>query len=342
MLKTLSAENIEKLRNLLQTAEQVVITTHHNPDGDALGSALGLYHILKNKGYSPVVVTTNSFPDSLGWIPGTDSIVKFSHQAELVNELVLKADIVFCLDFNAYNRTEKMADVLASSTGTKVLIDHHPFPESAFGIQFSETEVSSTAELVFEVFTSLWDEGAVDTSAAICLYTGIMTDTGSFSYACNRGRTFEVAGKLVGKGVKVDNVQSAVYNNFSVERMRLYGFSLAEKMKVFPEYNAAYIALTKDELTRFSHKMGDTEGFVNLPLSVKGVVFSALFIENEGLIKVSLRSRGSFPVNKVSKEFFNGGGHTNAAGGKSFATLAETEALFTNIIEKYKNELLSE
>lgn len=340
MLKSLSLENIERLRIQLETAERVVITTHHNPDGDALGSALGLYHILKNGGINSTVITTNSFPEFLSWIPGAESIVKYSHESAMVADLVSKADIIFCLDYNGYSRTEKMADMLAGAPGCKILIDHHPFPESEFSILFSETVVSSTSELVYEVFSSLWGEGIVDENAAVALYTGIMTDTGSFSYACNRGRTFEVAGKLVAKGVKVDSVQNAVYNNFSADRMRLYGFSLLEKMKVFPEFNAAYISLTKDELARFSHKMGDTEGFVNLPLSIKGVVFAALFVENDGLVKVSLRSRGEFPVNMVSKEFFNGGGHTNAAGGKSFASLEDTENIFLEIIKKYKTQLL--
>lgn len=339
MLLKSDNNKINELKTILDSAKSIVITTHHNPDGDAIGSVLGLYHILKNLGYPVTAITPNGFPEFLSWMPGSDQVVKYSEKKSKAIEFFLNADVIFCLDFNGFRRTEEMGDILLKANGKKVLIDHHPNPEKSFDILFSSTEVSSTAELVYEVVVASFNENAIPVDAAVCLYTGIMTDTGSFSYACSRGRTFQIAGDLIAKGVDVEKVQGLVYNNFSSDRMRLLGFSLSEKMKVFPEYKSAYISLTREELKQYKHKMGDTEGFVNLPLSIKGVVFSVLFVEHDSFVKVSLRSRGKFPVNLVSQKHFNGGGHTNAAGGKSFMSLSETEVYFENLIKTYSDEL---
>jgi len=339
MLLKSDTKGLAEFKNLLDSSKRIVITTHHNPDGDAVGSALGLYHALNSFGYPVTVVTPNGFPEFLSWIPGTEQVVRYSDQKSNAVSSILNADTIICLDFNGFKRTEEMGDVLMRANGKKILIDHHPMPEDNFDLQFSYTEVSSTAELVYEILTSCFAHDIVNTNAAICLFVGIMTDTGSFSYACSRGRTFQIAGELISKGVDVEKVQGAVYNNFSTDRMRLMGFSLNEKMKVFPEYKSAYISLTKEDLKQFKHKMGDTEGFVNLPLSIKGIVFSVLFVEHDTFVKISLRSRGSFPVNVVSQKHFNGGGHINAAGGKTFMSLAETEVFFENLLKTYSSEL---
>ncbi len=340
LLKSVLSE-VEEFKDLLEKSKSIVITTHHNPDGDAVGSLLGLYHALKLKGYPVVAVTPNGFPEFLSWMPNTDQVIRYSEQKSIAVSSILHADTIICLDFNSFKRTEEMGDLLVKSKGKKILIDHHPSPESQFDLQFSFTEVSSTCELVYEILTASFADDIVTTESAICLFVGIMTDTGSFSYACSRGRTFQIVGELISKGVDVEKIQGLVYNNFSVERMKLLGFSLNEKMKVFPEFKTAYISLTKEDLKRFKNKMGDTEGFVNLPLAIKGIVFSVLFVEHDTYVKISLRSRGSFPVNLVSQKHFNGGGHTNAAGGKTFMSLNETEIYFENILKTYSSELNS-
>lgn len=339
MLSRFDNEQFAELRKLVGNSKNIVITTHHNPDGDAIGSVLGLYHGFKQVGVESRMVTPNGFPEFIGWMPGAEQIVRYSEKKELAAELLGNADIIFCLDFNGFRRTETLEAVISKATGKKVLIDHHPNPENFFDIQFSRIQVSSTAELVYEVLTGCYGSNALNADVALSLFVGIMTDTGSFSYGCSWGNTFHVAGELIARGVSVEWVQGLVYNNFSVSRMRLVGYSLHQKMRVFPEHRAAYISLTRDELKQFDYKMGDTEGLVNYPLSIKGIVFSVLFVEHDTFVKVSLRSRGSFPVNLFSQKHFNGGGHTNAAGGKSFVSLTETETLFERLLGSYTNEL---
>ncbi|MEW5846356.1 MAG: bifunctional oligoribonuclease/PAP phosphatase NrnA [Bacteroidota bacterium] len=330
---------LNDLRKAIDGSSSIVITTHHNPDGDAIGSVLGLYHALKAMGVNTQMLTPNGFPDFLGWLPDADKIVHYSKDKKAAENLLSKADLVFCLDFNGFKRVEDMAEALEKSPAKRVLIDHHPEPESPFHISISFTEVSSTAELVYEVVEQLYGEKAITFDAAVSLYTGIMTDTGSFSYACSRERTFTIAGKLIAKGVTVEEVQGLVYNNFSENRMRLLGFSLAERMRVYPEHRAACIWLTRSDLNRFKHQIGDTEGFVNYPLSIKGIIFSVLFTENDGFIKVSLRSRGNFAANTFSKLYYQGGGHKNAAGGKAFMSMDEAVKQFEELIAKHTAEL---
>ena len=330
---------LNELKKALSSSKNIVITTHHNPDGDAIGSVLGLYHAFRAKGIDSRMVTPNNFPDFLGWLPDADKIMHYSRDKKDVEDLLSNADLLFCLDFNGFKRVEDMAEVLEKSPAKRVLIDHHPEPESPFHISISYTEVSSTAELVYEVIEQVYGESIINYESAVSLYTGIMTDTGSFSYACSRERTFAIAGKLIAKGVIVEDVQGLVYNNFSENRMRLLGFSLAERMKVYPEHRAACIWLSRNDLNTFKHQIGDTEGFVNYPLSIKGIVFSVLFTENEGFVKVSLRSRGNFPVNTFSKLYYQGGGHKNAAGGKAFMGMDEAVKQFEELIAKHSIEL---
>lgn len=332
-------ENINRLRDLLSSSQHIVLTTHHNPDGDALGSMLGMYFILQKMGKKPRMVIPNGFPDFLAWLPGAEAITLFSKQKSIAKRLLNEAELLFALDYNGAKRLEDMEQLFRNSKGKKVLIDHHPNPEDEFELQFSDTSVSSTAELVYEIGSALIGEQHISTDESVNIFTGIMTDTGSFSYAISNPRTFDIIGKLIGNGVQLEEVQRQVYNTFSEGRLRLMGYSISEKMRVFPEHKAAYISLSREELKRFNYSIGDTEGLVNIPLSIKGIVFSALFVENTSFVKVSLRSRGSFSVNKFSNENFNGGGHTNAAGGKSFTTLAETEKVFETLLLKYNEEL---
>lgn len=335
----ITSNNIQSIRDLIQTKSHIVITSHHNPDGDAVGSMLGLYHVLKTIGVEAATIIPNEIPEFLSWLPACNQIVRYSKNRKKADDLLDKAEVIFALDYNCPQRLEAMQDAAIKSNAVKILIDHHPNPDNAFNWLLSEVSASSTAELVYEFALMLTSDNEVNKDAAICLYTGIMTDTGSFSYACSRPRTFEIAAKLIAKGISVEEIQQQVYNNFSESRMRLLGYALDSKMKVFPEYRAAYISLTRNELNRFKYSIGDTEGLVNYPLSIKGITFSALFIENKDFVKISLRSSGNFAANKVSEEYFNGGGHLNAAGGKSFASLHETEEKFVEILMKNQTEL---
>ncbi|MBQ9469994.1 MAG: bifunctional oligoribonuclease/PAP phosphatase NrnA [Bacteroidales bacterium] len=327
MATILNVHDVAQLKRAIERADRIVITAHHNPDGDALGSALGLWHTLARMGKPAQVLLPNGFPDFLAWLPGTTSVVRYTHGPDRARQMLNEADVLFCLDFNTFSRAEMMADGLAASPAYKVLVDHHPHPDACFDLSFSFPLVSSTCELVYELLSALYGSSCVGREAALCLYTGIMTDTGSFCYACNSPRTFHVAGELVATGIRVDRVQSMVYNNFSAMRMRMIGHSLLNKMVVLP-HKTAYIALTMEEQERFAHRVGDTEGLVNLPLSIKGVAFAALFVQRPDFVKVSLRSRGDFPVNEFAAQHYNGGGHPNAAGGKSFSPLPATLASF--------------
>ncbi len=330
---------IQKIKQILIPTKKIVITSHHNPDGDAIGSVLGLHFILKKMGLNAQMILPNEVPSFLNWLPEADKIVKYSKKKVEAKRLLAEADIIFSLDYNGSARLEKLSDDFDKAKGTKILIDHHPNPDNVFAHYISDTNVSSTAELVFEFALALKGHELISPDAAICIYTGIMTDTGSFNYGCSNPRTFEVVAQLVKMGIDIEVAQQNVYNTFSEERMRLLGYALAQKMKVFPKQRAAFISLTKNELEQFDYKIGDTEGLVNYPLSIENIVFSALFIENTNQVKVSLRSRGSFPVNLISERYFNGGGHKNAAGGKSPTTLTETENAFIKIIEEYSEQL---
>lgn len=338
-MSIISTSEIQQIIGLLKQNQNIVITSHHNPDGDAIGSILGLYHILTEMGISSTMIIPNDIPDFLSWLPGAEYIIRYSKKPDEARDRIKEAHVLFALDFNGTGRLEKLEKHFVESKAVKVLIDHHPNPEQGFNFYFSQTGASSTAELVYEFAHAIGSQSYINSNCAINLFAGIMTDTGSFSYACSNPRTFEIVSKLIGHGVNVEEVQQKVYNNFSENRMRLMGHSLANKMKVFPEYNAAYISLTRDELKRFNYQIGDTEGLVNLPLSIKNIIFSALFVENTGFVKVSLRSSGNFPVNKICEEYFNGGGHQNAAGGKSFATITETENKFIEVLNTYKDML---
>lgn len=332
-------QELQQIKELLRTKSRVVITSHHNPDGDAIGSVLGLYFILKEFGVEASMVLPNDIPEFLAWLPGAKDVVHHSKDKNKAIHLLQDAEIIFALDYNGPSRLEALSTFFKESAAIKILIDHHPNPEEGFTYYYSEVKASSTAELIFEFANLLESDKLITLNAAINIFAGIMTDTGSFSYGCSNPRTFEIVSKLISKGVVVEDVQQNVYNNFSEGRMRLLGHSLASKMKVFPEYCSAFISLSREELKRFKYSIGDTEGLVNYPLSIKGIVFSALFVENSNHIKVSLRSKGRFPVNKVSEMYFNGGGHLNAAGGKSFKTMDETEKDFMSIIEEFKNQL---
>jgi len=336
---TLHEEVYRKLKKVLAAPMRVSLLTHINPDGDAIGSMLGLYWFLVKKGCQVSMAVPNEFPQFLDWMEGSDQILIFSKQREKVKEELQNADMVFCLDFNEPDRLGEMQHVLQGTDVTMILVDHHPNPECRADLVFSNQEVSSTAELVYQLIEGMGDVELIDTLIATCLYVGMMTDTGCFSFNSSQPQTFEIVEELLLRGIDKDRIFSLVYDNYSENRMRLLGYSLEQKLVVLPEHRTAYISLTRDELNRFNHAKGDTEGFVNYPFSVSNIRISALFIERDDHIKISFRSKGDFPINSLAEQFFNGGGHKNAAGGESYEELAVTIKKFENLIGTYSDEI---
>ena len=320
-----SGSDVSEFRFWMGWADRYVILTHMGPDGDAIGSSLALCHYLRSKGKQAVVLVPDSAPDFLKWLPGADEIKVYNDDPAASEDMVYKADVLCCLDFNVVRRIDKVAASFLYSKAKKFLLDHHPFPGANYDVVLSHPEASSTSELVFHLICALGDFRSIDLNMAQCIYTGIMTDTGALSYNSNYSSLFNIVSHLLDIGVDKDEIYRRVYNNYSEDRLRLQGFVLCEKMKLFRDKSTSLITLNDDELRRFNYKKGDTEGFVNMPLQINGVLMSAFFREDkqEDVVKVSFRSVGDVPCNRFSSEFFHGGGHINAAGAEFHGTLDE-------------------
>ena len=320
-----SGSDVFEFRFWMGWADRYVILTHMGPDGDAIGSSLALCHYLKRKGKQAVVLVPDSAPDFLKWLPGADDIKVYNDAPQESEDLVYKADVLCCLDFNVVGRISNVAACFLYSKAKKILLDHHPYPGANYDVTLSHPEASSTSELIFHFICALGDFNVIDKDIAQCIYTGIMTDTGALSYNSNNSTLFNIVSHLLEKGIDKDEIYRRVYYNYSVDRLRLQGFVLCDKMQVFADKSLALITLTDEELRRFNYKKGDTEGFVNMPLQINGVLMSAFFREDAdaGVIKLSFRSVGDVPCNRFSSDFFNGGGHLNAAGGEFHGTLQE-------------------
>lgn len=331
---------ISSIKSLLSTPKHIVIIPHKNPDGDAIGSTLALWQYLKLYKHHAVIIAPNDYPDFLKWMPGEDDILKYDSQKHICEEEIEKSDIIFTLDFNALSRIGAMEDVITASKAKKIMIDHHQQPDDYADFMYSDVTMSSTCEMVFNFIEMLGDVDKIDQDIASCLYTGIMTDTGSFRFSSTSSNTHRIIGKLIETGISNSEIHNNIHDTNSYERMQLLGCALSN-LKVIPEYQTAYISLTQEELHKFNFKKGDTEGFVNYALSLKGVIFAAIFIEShqDKIIKISLRSKGDFNVNEVARTYFEGGGHTNAAGGKSDLSLNETIEKFIGILPHYKKDL---
>jgi phosphoesterase RecJ-like protein len=334
-----SVQNIDELKNLLTNRSKIVITTHQNPDGDAMGSVLAMSLFLKKYGHDVWVIVPNEYPEFLQWLPGNNEVLSYHKGKKSADEIITKADLIFQLDYNDSKRASDMWEIIASSSAKKIMIDHHPYPQIPVDFSLSFTQVSSTAELIYEFMVMLNGYELIDKSIATCLYVGIMTDTGCFSYNSSHSRTFEIVAQLLKQKIEKDEIYRHVYESFSVQRMRLFGFCLNEKMQVFPKYHTAFISISMEEQKRYEFATGDSEGFVNLPLSIKGIWFSAFFMEKKDKIKISFRSRGKFPVNTFSEKYFSGGGHLNASGGESQLTLNETIKKFIDLLPQLAKEL---
>jgi phosphoesterase RecJ-like protein len=326
------------LDTLLQTPQQVVIIPHRNPDGDAMGSTLGLMHFLKKLGHEAVVMSPNEFPENLAFLSGSEEVVIYEKNKAAASGILQKATLIFTLDFNALHRTGEMEEVLKTLTAPFVMIDHHEAPGSYAIITFSDTSYGSTCEMVYDTITALGKVDLIDTPIAICLYTGITTDSGSFRFPKTTPKTHRVVAHLIEKGVRNFEIHNELFDNNSYSSLQLLGRAL-QNMKLLPERKTAYITLSQEELDTFHYQKGDTEGFVNYGLSIKGITFAAIFIENkdENIIKISLRSQGTFDVNLLAREHFNGGGHRNAAGGRSFMSMEETLAHFLKVVNEHSD-----
>ena len=323
-----------KFKKQIANANKIVIVTHWSPDGDAMGSSLGLYHYLLSYKKSVKVIVPNSYPDFLSWLPGSKSVVNFEADEKKATKLLNAAEIIFTLDFNSYKRVEKMANVLAATNAKKVLIDHHQQPDDYAQLYFHDVAACSTSELVFELIVGLGGKKQIDKKIAACLYTGIMTDTGSFRYDSVNANTHLIISELLKTGILPSEIHSAVYDNYSYQRLRLLGYALSEKMKIVAGLPVAYFTLTQKELSQFGYQKGDTEGLVNYPFSIKNMKVCALFTESDGYVKISFRSKGKIDMNTFARNYFNGGGHINAAGGKSNESLDLTEQKFVDFIKK--------
>ncbi len=341
ILKNTGKEIIKAIKQLLdEISKSITIIPHENPDGDAIGSAIGLAEILKNSGHEVNIISTTNYPDFLKWFSSDIKIHIYENNKNKCKRIVNNSDILFCVDFNNASRAGHLENQILNFEKPKILIDHHPNPTYFCDITISEPQYSSTAELIFDIAKQVGFEKFINKNAAEALYTGILTDTGSFNHNTSRPNTFFVVSELMKYGIDTDKIQSNVYHNFSDDRMKLLGYCLNEKMEVFPEYRTAVISISKSELDRFNFKSGDTEGFVNYPLSINNIVFSALFIEKENFVKASFRSKGNFPTNQFSKENFNGGGHLNASGGETDLSFEETIKKFKQLLPNYKHQLL--
>jgi phosphoesterase RecJ-like protein len=337
----LNTKQVKEVQELLAKPKNITIVTHWSPDGDAMGSSLGLYNYLLKRKHKVTVITPNDYPDFLAWLPGNDNVIDFSVKAKQGKAAVAKAEIIFCLDFNSLKRIDLLGEELAQSKAIKFIIDHHLQPEDFADYMLHDVKASSTCQLIYDFIELMGDTGLIDKDIANCLYTGIMTDTGSFRFPSTTGRTHEIVAALMKAGAENADIHNRVYDDNTEDRLRLLGFCLAEKLTVIKELNTAFFSLRTDELRRFNYKKGDTEGVVNYALSIKGIRFAAFFVEKDGLVKTSFRSKGDFNVNLFAREHFSGGGHANAAGGASELTLDETVIKFVSLLPSYKNQLSS-
>ena len=330
---------LEEFIQILNTSKKVVIIPHKNPDGDALGSTLALNFFLNKTGHQSSLISPNEYPDFLNWLPGQEGILKHTTETNKAVELIKAADLIFTLDFNSLGRVELLEPHINASSAKKIMIDHHQDPSDYADIMYSDSNIGSTCEMVYNLISQL-NASQIDQKIATCLYTGIMTDSGSFRFPSTTSKTHHVIAELINKGANHSEIHQNIYDTFTFDRLRLLGTALTNLKKI-KELPVVYITISQEELNKNNFKKGDTEGFVNYGLSLVGISMAVIMIENEQeqIIKMSFRSKGAFSVNDFARTYFNGGGHHNAAGGASKLSLSETESKFINSISKVKNLL---
>ncbi|WBL23500.1 DHH family phosphoesterase [Zunongwangia sp. HRR-M8] len=333
-------QNILEITAELSRANNIVIVPHKGPDGDAMGSTLALMHFLKEKGHNAKVIAPNEYPNFLKWLPGNDEVIIYEENTADANSIIEDAEIIFTLDFNDLSRCGDMQQALEASKATFIMIDHHQEPAEYADYTYSDPKMSSTCEMVYHFIDKLRAKNKITPQIASCLYTGIMTDTGSFRFSSTSAITHRVIADLIDKGAKNSDIHQDVFDTNSESRLQLLGVAL-NNLKVNRQYRTAYITMSQEELDANNFRKGDTEGFVNYGLSLDGIIFAAIFIENkqEGIIKISFRSKGDFSVNTFARTHFNGGGHNNAAGGRSDENMNDTIVKFNSLLPDYKEQL---
>lgn len=329
------------VKALLEKPQAIVIIPHKNPDGDAMGASLGLQHFLKLKGLSSKVISPNDYPKFLKWLPGSDDVLNFERENSQAKQALGNASLIFTLDFNDLSRTGQLEAHLTESNSDFIMIDHHQQPSDYAKVTYSDVAMSSTCEMIYTFIEALNETDAIDETIATCLYTGIMTDTGSFKFAATTSQTHRVAAALIDKGADHAAIHRQVFDTNSHSRLQLLGVAL-KNMAIFEELRTAYITLSQEELDAHDFKKGDTEGFVNYGLTLENIIFAVIFIENreEGIIKISFRSIGDFSVNEFARAHFSGGGHTNAAGGRSTEDMKSTVKKFESLLKEYQMQLV--
>ncbi len=338
MIKNIfNADDLEKLKATIADNNLFVLTCHAGPDGDALGSTLGLAGYLKALGKEALVMVPDAYPDFLAWMPGSQEVLRYDKYRDKAELMLAAADVIVAMDYNALSRVDDMGVAIGKAKAVKVMIDHHLQPEAFCDLTFSYPHLTSTCEVAFRLIYAMGGYDVLDKGMCECLYAGMMTDTGCFSYGPCTQEVYLIISLMMQKEINKDRIYNKVFNNYSEGRLRLMGYVLYEKMKVYPEQHAALITLTREEMSRFNFVKGDTEGLVNIPLQMKGIHFSVFLREDteKELIRVSLRSQGTFPCNKFAGKYFNGGGHLNASGGQYDGTLEEAVALFEKGLEEF-------
>lgn len=330
----MNENDIQAIQKLLASPKKIAIIPHRSPDGDAMGSTLGLYHFLLQLNHQPTVIAPNDFPEFLAWLPASETVLIYENDREKSTAVLQEAELVFTLDFNALHRTGEMENVLNKLTVPMIMIDHHELPGNYATYTYSDTTFGSTCEMIYNFIDFLNQKELIDKTIATCLYTGIMTDSGQFRYPKTTGTTHRIVAEFIDLGIENTEIPTLIFDNNSFERLQLLGRAL-QNMVVFPEKKTAYTVLSQKELDEFNYVKGDTEGIVNYGLTIKGIIFAAIFIEHrdENIIKISFRSQGGFDVNQFAREHFNGGGHINAAGGKSNDSLKNTIKKFEQIVK---------
>ena len=324
----------KEISKLFSTSENILIICHINPDGDSVGAQLALYHYLKSLGKHVSLLAPNNLQEFLKWMDGAEQINIFIRDRKKCRMLIDNADLIIMLDFNQPNRLGEAEEPVMASRARRLVIDHHLDPENFADLIISDPRKCSTSELVHELICEVNGAKFMNRSYAEALYVGIITDTGNFEHGSYSSGTFRIVADLLDTGIEKEKIINLIYNNFSSDRIRLQGFALNQKMVVLPELRSAYIYLSKDDLKEYNHVKGDTEGFVNMPLSIKGINFAALFIEKDNFIKLSFRSKGKFPSNEFASLYFSGGGHLNASGGEYFDTLENTISYFLKVLKE--------
>lgn len=329
------------IAGLISQSLRILITTHSNPDGDAIGSSLAFASYLKKKGHAVQVMVPDPYPEFLAWMEGHEEILIFNADKRACLDAIERAEMIIATDYNSFDRLNDAASLVRHSMAVKVLFDHHLNPADEFDYRISVSKTSSTSELLYDFIERMGDLHLLDRNIAECIYAGIITDTGSLSYSCNYIRTYLIIAELFRFGIDGEHLHRLIYDTYSESRLRLLGFSISDQLTVLPEFHTAYITLSREDLQRFNHQIGDTEGVVNYALSIKDINLAALFMERDGIVKVSFRSKGNFAVNTLAAAYFNGGGHRNAAGANCTTTLAETVMKFREILPLYQTGLKS-